>query len=609
MRRKNKSARLAKPRYGCGLAGIVAGAMLVTSGLAGCGLAPHEKNENPSVKTNRAAHPLRVGANVLPNYVTVAATEPTGRLLPVAAADKDASKIARLLFSGLAYLDERGNVKNDVATAIIPNENCTLYDVEIRSDLYFSDGTPVRAANFSRTWSDAVRNVAIRPEATLLKAVRGYGVTSGGFQEGPFPGIGPNPQYRPASAAAGEPGKNPLTPELEGIEVLSDTHFKIHLTRPTCDFVKRIATPMLAALPHAAFDANGKILPSFVETPYGYGPYMLAREGAWERGLQLNLLPNERYKGPRRPKNEGISFKFYRDQDSSYKDLQRDELDVDDELPVASLKTYRDQLGARCAAKPNSISSYLVLPRDPRFAPDSEEGRLRRLAISLSLKREEITRTFFGSLPVPATDFVSPTTLGHDTSPGSNAVLGHDAARAREAWEQANAMFPWNQELVLARVDSESGEWMESAATQIRSTLGISVRVISFPDRAALNKALVAAGKTGDTGAQQFGYYNSWEPKYPGMQAYLWPLFAFSGIANESGYHNSEFEDLISQARAAVSEYASSRIYAKAQGILLRDLPVIPLWYQKSAVGWSTKVANLHLDWQGIPQYWRITKD
>lgn len=634
-----------------GTAATLVFGMIAALSLAGCALAPHEPDAiSGNAAANSRADRLRPGPNALPNYVNVAAIEPNTRLLPSTAVDKEASKITRLVFSGLAYLDEEGKVKNDIASAIIPNENCTLYDIEIRPELYFSDGTLVKAVNFARTWSDIVRNADTRPEATLLRAVRGFRATAGATGMHEVPSGQATPPAPPPSSKIG--GARQLTPELDGVEVLSNTHFRVHLDHATCDFMSRIATPVFAPLPLAAFDANGKILASFVENPYGYGPYMLAREGAWERGVQLNLVPNERYLGPRLAKNEGVSFKFYHDRDASYKDLQSDELDVDDALPRAALKTYRDQLGSRSEVAANSVTSYLVVPRDARFSVATEEGRLRRLAVSMSLNRAEIVRTYFAAKPVPATDFVSPAVLGHGKTRPGNEVLKFDAARAKATWEAANTLAPWEGDLALARVDNEPGEWIEDAASQIRETLGVNVRVLSFPDRAALLRAAAeaeaqaaaaaraagsesdgaagaggdaqsgeagaggAADKTGEGGtsaAQQnpplFAYADTWEPKYPGMNAYLWPMFAADGIANVSGYRNAEFDELLRRARTEVSEYAASKIYSKAGELLLRDLPVIPLWYEKTVVGWSTKVAGITLDWQGVPQYWRITKD
>ncbi|STY98509.1 hypothetical protein [Mobiluncus mulieris] len=71
--------------------------------------------------------------------------------------------------------------------------------------------------------------------------------------------------------------------------------------------------------------------------------------------------------------------------------------------------------------------------------------------------------------------------MGYDKTRSDNEALRFDLARAKAAWAQANALSPWEGELVLARVDNESSEWVERAASQIRTALGVSVRVVSFP--------------------------------------------------------------------------------------------------------------------------------
>ncbi|WP_229769849.1 peptide ABC transporter substrate-binding protein [Mobiluncus porci] len=524
-------------------------------------------------------------------------------LIPSAATNIDKAKIAAMLFSGLAYLDEKGEVKNDIAQAIIPNDNCTVYDIELTADLLFSDGTKVDAESFARTWSDAVRNVETRPEASLLTVINGYDVTSGAA-----PVVSTDSHRRPPAGTR----ENTLTPDLAGVEIVSSTRFKVHLSIPTCDFVKRLATPFFSPLPASAFDENGKISADFGENPFGYGPYMLAREGAWEHDSQLILVPNEHYRGPRRARNEGISFKFYRDAHEAYRDLQNDALDINDNLPSAALKTYKDQLGARATSGPNAVADYLVFPLDGHFAVGSEEGRLRRAAVSLCLNRVDLSKMYFAGLFESATDFVTPVVLGHTENLAGNEVLKFNVAQAKANWAAADSLAPWDGEIAMARVDNEMGEWVDGAAGQIRSCLGVRVSVKAFPDRVTLEKNVKTMRVTnpdGSVGALQLTYPAGWRAKYPGMKGYLWPNFATVGIANRVGYSNPEYDALLYQAGGTVSESEAVKLYTQAESLLIRDLPVVPLWHESVAVGWSTKVAGVQLDWQGLVQYWRVTKD
>jgi oligopeptide transport system substrate-binding protein len=45
-----------------------------------------------------------------------------------------------------------------------------------------------------------------------------------------------------------------------------------------------------------------------------------------------------------------------------------------------------------------------------------------------------------------------------------------------------------------------------------------------------------------------------------------------------------------------------------AQRILLRDMPVVPLWYTVSVAGRSAAVSHVALTWNGLPDYEHIVK-
>lgn len=512
------------------------------------------------------------------NYVTVNAVEPRAPLTPGTDQDASAVKITQLIFSNLVFFDENGDLENDVASAILPGNDCQTYDIEIQRDLKFSDGTSLTARDFVRSWSNQARYTE-GPGAEALSAIVGYE---------------PAPSDAPLA----------LPPELSGLEVRNSHRFIVHLSRPTCNFISRLATPDFAVLPAAAFDSYGRILPNFGESPFGYGPYMLARAGAWERGLQLTLVPNEHYSGPRRAKNEGITFKFYPedDLDTPYDDLLNDTLDVLDNLPQAAEKTYRDQLGARTAKKPSAKLNYLVLPARGHFALNTPEGRLRRAAISMSLDRKDIAATLFGETREVATDFLTPASPAHSENVAGNSVLKYYPQKAKANWQAAEAISKWEGSLTLARTQQESGGWAEMAADQIHRVLGIPVKVKSYPDSASLRRD-IRAGKI--TAA----YMGTWQAQYPASNAFLWPLFHTDGAANAPGFTNKQVDKLLADAAATPDQGTAMQRYIQAEQILFDELPVVPMWHENSLIGWSTKVAGVVVDWRGTVSYWKVTKE
>jgi oligopeptide transport system substrate-binding protein len=74
------------------------------------------------------------------------------------------------------------------------------------------------------------------------------------------------------------------------------------------------------------------------------------------------------------------------------------------------------------------------------------------------------------------------------------------------------------------------------------------------------------------------------------------------------GYSSSEFDAALAAAEAAPTLQESYVLANAAQRILLRDMPVIPLWNFISVVGWSPHVSNVTVTWNGLPDYENIAK-
>lgn len=498
------------------------------------------------------------------DYINVASKEPSNSLIPSQVDESTQVKLAQLLFSGLMYFDTNGETKKDIASAILVNPDCSEYDIEINKNLTFSDGTPLRAANFARAWNDAAKASNKRASAYLFRPIAGFSAIKDS--------------------------------ELSGIEIINEYRFKVHLSQPTCEFMTRLATLPFAPLPDAAFDKDGNVTENFGLNPFGYGPYQLAHDGAWERGTQVILVNNERYQGERRPKNNGLVFKFYTDTDRAYDDLLAGKIDIDDDLPMAAYKTYKDNLEGRAAKKASARLVMLALPVSNHFAPTTPEGTLRRQAISMSLNRQEITQTFFAGIRFPATDFTTPAAPGHVQVMNGADVLQYNPTRAKQLWAQANDISPWEDDAVLRIAVPQLGQtaWMDAVVSSLSSTLGIKVETAKV------------AGQTPPTSTA--GSVMDWQGLYPSPTAYLEPLFASWGSANKFGYASPAFDGCLSNTyRNALGENFNQELN-KCQAILAQDLPVVPLWYASVMTGWTEKIPEMRLNWRGIPQYWKVSK-
>lgn len=504
--------------------------------------------------------------------INAAATEPERSLIPADSSYSAGATYATLLFSGLSYLNPDGTIANELATAVVPNPDCTEYDIQIRSGEVFSDGTKLKSDNFIRAWNDAARASNRRLKAGLFEPIEGFSATA--------------------------------NQDLTGLQRLSDTHFKVHLTQPTCDFPMRLTDPAFVPLPDSAFDSAGNVTSGFGENPYGYGPYMLAREGAWEHGIQLTLVPNTRYHGPRQAQNSGLAFKFYHDLDQAYEDLTSGALDIDEALPDSAKDSFIEQLQDRTLTVSSAHVKFLAIPSSGHFALNTDEGRLRRAAVSQAINREDIVKRFFNGTREVATDFVTPTIAGHTAKLPGNEVLTYRPDVARSLWDQANQISPWTEgdTFTIARPDNGLNAWIDVALGTIGSTLGIRTAGKSYLDQRAIDMAVTR----GDIDS---AFLVDWQSPYPGMHSYLQPCFATGGYANSIGYSAPDFDAALNHARGVSEDAAANREYQRAEAILLRDLPVLPLWHAKSLIGWSPQVKDVEPNWRGSVQYWKVAEN
>lgn len=516
--------------------------------------------------TDTGTEPAATGATgASTGIVTANSNEPQNPLIPTNTNEVGGGKILDLIFEGLVYYDADGAAHNAVADSI-KSDDAQNYTITLKSGLTFTDGSPITSASFVDAWNQG--------------ALLSNGHLSSYFFE-PIEGF----SYDKDS-------------ELTGLKVVDDTTFTVALTQPEADFPLRLGYSAFFPLPEAAF----KDLAAFGENPIGNGPYMLAGEGAWEHNVGIDLVPNPDYQGERVAQNGGVSLKFYETQDAAYNDLLSGNLDVIDAIPDSAFTTFETELGDRAVNQPAAIFQSFTIPEYlAHFGPD-EEGRLRRAAISHAINRAEITDAIFQGTRTPASDFTSPVIDGwSDSIPGSD-VLAYDEAKAQELWAQADAISPWEGTFTLAyNTDGGHQAWVDATVNSIRNVLGIEAEGNPFALFADMRTQVTADAMTG-------AFRTGWQADYPGLGNFLGPLYGTGAGSNDGGYSSPEFDDLLAQAAAATSVEESNTLYQKAQEILFRDLPAIPLWYSNVTGGSAETVQNVQFGWNSVPIYHEITK-
>jgi oligopeptide transport system substrate-binding protein len=503
--------------------------------------------------------------------ITANGTEPQNPLLPANTNEVGGGRIMDLIFEGLVSYDAQGNVVNELAESI-ETEDSQTYTITIKPDQTFTNGEPVTADSFVNAWNFGAAAANGQLNSNFFESIAGF-------------------------AEANAEGSTVQT--LSGLTVVDDRTFTVELSQPESDWPQRLGYTAFFPLPEVAYQD----IAAFGENPVGNGPYMLAGEGAWQHDVKIDLVPNPDYQGSRTPQNGGITFTFYQSFEAGYQDLLANNLDVLDTIPPSALRNFKTDLGeGRYIESPYAGNQTITLPNYlPEFS--GEAGNLRRQAISMAINRDEITEVIFSGGRQPAVEFTAPVLQGYNDSIPGSEVLQYNPERAKELWEQAEGISPWPADkpfTISYNADGGHKEWIDAVANGISNTLGIPAEGKPYATFAAVRTD--ATAKT-ITGALRTG----WQADYPSLYNFMGPLYRTGAGSNDGNYSNPAFDAKLQEGLAAPSAEEGNTIFNEAQEILMQDLPVVPLWYMVRQAGWSDRIGNVEIGWNGVPIYYNIT--
>ena len=505
--------------------------------------------------------------------------EPSNPLIPTNTTENGGGKILQLIFSGLVYYDADGNPQSDMADSISSTDGQN-YDIKIKSGWKFSNGEAITAQSYVDAWNYGALVTNAQLNSNFFAPIDGYAdVSACGATD--------------ADGACTTPA--PTAQTMSGLKVVSDTEFTVKLVSPQSDFPLRLGYSAYVPMAKAAL-ADPK---TFGETPASNGPYMVKQ---WDHGSKIDLVPDPNYNGPQKAMNGGVTLVFYTGYEPAYVDLLADNLDVIDSIPTSSITQFETDLGDRAINQPYAGITTFTIPQNLEHFGPGEEGNLRRQAISRAIDRQSITDTIFNKTRKPAKDFTAPSLAGYSDSIAGSDVLLFDEQKAKDLWAQADAISPWSGTFKLSyNADGSHKEWSEAVANSIKNTLGIDAQANPLPTFGEFRTAIT--GRTIGT-----AFRSGWQADYPSIYNFLQPLYYTGAGSNDGVYSNKDFDGLIDTGASAPDVETGIKSFQKAEEILFKELPAVPLWNSNATGGYSTKVGNVKFDWHGQPILYAVTK-
>ena len=538
---------------------IIATLLGASLALSGCGTSSSDAS---STNTNKVSDAI----------ITVNNVEPGAGLIPGNTADTAGWKVVTQLFDGLVTFSNTGKLVYADAKSITANTDASVYTIKLKPNLTFSNGEKVTAESYAKAWSFSANAANGQMGAAIFSTIKGYDAL--------------------------QSSKVDKDAQLSGLKVVDNTTLQVTLAAPDSSFEYKVGDVAFMPLPSVAY----KDINAFGKNPIGNGPYTFE---SWTPNEDISLKANPKYTGPRKAQNGGIHFKLYQDLNAAYADVEAGHLDVIDQIPTASLTSYKTDSGIKAIDKVGPGFKSLTIPQSLKHFT-GKEGALRRKAISMAIDRSSITSKIMMGSATVATDFTAPPIAGYSKNLDTDKVLTYNADEARKLWKQADNISKWSGTFEISyAADGTDKDWVDAVNNSLKNVLGIDVESVPFSTSKELSTAILKR-------SVKTAFKSGMQSDYPHPEGYLvqayGSAFADGKGLNNGDYKSAQFDSLLDSAAKETDLNTAIGIYQKAEKVLLKDLPVIPLWYQNVNAATSEKVSNVEINYMGFPAYYKITK-
>jgi oligopeptide transport system substrate-binding protein len=461
--------------------------------------------------------------------------------------------LLREIREGLVTFDANGELAPGVANSWELLDDGRRYRFFLREDARWSNGDPLVAEDFVRGWQVAVSPASAARTAALLGAVENAN-----------------------EALAGK-----LDPSLLGIEVVSPRILEIRLQQAAPWFIEILAHPVSFPL-HPEFSTEPRKAP--VNGAFrinGMTPHAMIR-----------LEPNPYFHAAESVGLTAVEYLPIEDPASELSRYRAGELDITETIPAGRYAWLRDNLPAELRIHPYLGSFWLGF--NLARAPFDGKPGLRQ-ALALAIDREILVRVVLGAGELPAWSVVPPGLHGYEPQAAKAGSLGKEERleKARELYRQAG--FGQGRDLhVEVRFNTSSlhRRMAVAVAAMWKQVLGVSAELINEEWKVFVNNRR--------QGVITQVFRGGWIADYADPGSFL-ELFRTGNELNTTFYSNGQYDALIEQADMLKGTRRMA-ILEQAETLLMRDMPVIPLYYYVSrhlvkpgVSGFRDNVRDIHL--------------
>ncbi len=490
---------------------------------------------------------------------------------PANARESEGCQVAHQVFQGLVKYEVQadGSLKTvpDIAESWTANDEATVFTFKLKRGVRFQPpvSREVRAQDFVACF-DYVTDPANKSYVSYILAPL-TGVDDGGYQTDPQRG-------------------------LSGVEALDDYTLRFTLRYPFAEFPVTLGHTVAAVWPVDYLRKVGR--KAFAEKPVGSGPYMVEE---WVHHEHLDVVRNPDWwdEASGGPYVDRIHFAVMRNIYTQWLSFEDGDLDFSGVPPgemsaVAEMKQVR---GGLWTAKKYPVLAIGFVGIDlTRPGLGGDENLPLRRALSQAVDRAAAVRVVGQGLPQTATGLVPPGVPGGG---GDELPYPYDPAEAREILTDLASVPEFEYWYPTDLQNQQTAEALQAGWQSVGLTVDLhNIEWGTFLDMLAQHGIdLFSAG---------------WIADYPSIDAFLFPLYHsdLSPLGSGTSYSDPEVDRLLVEARGTTDESARVSLYRRAEEIILRDAPVIPVYFMRDFRVTDNRIGGFRYRPDGYIDMWRL---
>lgn len=454
------------------------------------------------------------------------------------------SNINRDLFEGLMTEDPEGNVIPGQAKSYTISDDKLVYTFKIRQNANWSNGDPVTASDFVYAFKRIADPKVAAKYSWYLKIL----------------GI--------KNTAEILDGKKSI--DSLGVKALDSKTLQVTLAKPIPYFIIGLSHIVMAPVPQKVVEKYGQNWTK-VDHIVSNGAYKLKE---WVVNERIVLEKNDKYYNADKVQIDKVTFLPIPEVSTELNRYKAGEIDMTYELPKNQYKTLLKTIPneVKVLGRVGTYYYYLNMRKKP-----FDDIRVRK-ALSYAVNRDILANKVLGTGEKPAYTFVPEIVSGFHLvlPPYAKLTQKQRDEQARKMLKEAgfSKSHPLKFELLYNTSEQHkrnalaiASMWKRVFHGAVKVTLKNQEWKTYLSEKSAGNYQVARAGWIGD--------YNE--------ASTMLDLLTKGHSSNNSFYDNPEYDALMNKARVTTDDVARNKLYQKADAMIARDMPIIPLFQYSNA--------------------------